>query len=106
MKDEKLGEKTIIIHADPEIQELIPTFLENRHKDARQIFEALKQNDFEKIGMLGHSMKGAGSGYGFDRVTEIGALIETSAGERQARSIEKLTEQLLDYLDHIKVIYE
>ena len=49
----------VVIHADPEIADLIPKFLDNRQKDIAAIESALQQSDFETIRMLGHSMKGA-----------------------------------------------
>ena len=37
----------LIIHADPEIADLIPKFLDNRQKDIVMIESALETNDFE-----------------------------------------------------------
>ena len=71
----------VVIHADPEIADLIPKFLDNRQKDINLIESALEKNDFDAIRMLGHSMKGAGGGYGFDGVTEIGKNLEEAAKE-------------------------
>ena len=69
----------IVVHADPEIADLIPKFLENRLKDIDAIRDALDRGDFDTIRTLGHSMKGAGGGFGFPGITDIGKTLEDSA---------------------------
>ena len=49
--------------------------------------------------ILGHNMKGSGAGYGFDRITEIGACLEQAAGRRAAEEIRARAEELCRYLD-------
>ena len=56
--------------------------------------------------MLGHSMKGAGGGYGFTGVSEIGRSIEEAAKERDASLIRMSMMKLTEYLDRVEVIYE
>ncbi|MEW9669009.1 hypothetical protein [Ammoniphilus sp. 3BR4] len=54
-------------------------FLENREKDIAILKEAMKNEDFELIRSIGHSMKGFGSGYGFDLISLIGKDFEQAA---------------------------
>jgi HPt (histidine-containing phosphotransfer) domain-containing protein len=96
----------LIIHADPEIADLIPKFLDNRQKDIHMIESALEQNDFETIRLLGHSMKGAGGGYGFDGVTEIGKNLEEAAKEADSNRIRNGIHELAEYLRRVEVIYD
>ena len=96
----------VVIHADPEIADLIPKFLDNRQKDIIAIESALQQNDFETIRMLGHSMKGAGGGYGFNGVTEIGKTIEEAAKEENLDRIREGVLELSEYLKNVEVIYD
>ncbi len=96
----------LIIHADPEIADLIPKFLDNRQKDIVMIESALETNDFETIRMLGHSMKGAGGGYGFDGVTEIGKNLEEAAREANSDKIRDGVHELAEYLSKVEVIYD
>jgi nitrogen-specific signal transduction histidine kinase len=96
----------VVIHADPEIADLIPKFLLNRQKDILAIELALAQNDFETIRMLGHSMKGAGGGYGFNGVTEIGKNLEEAAKEENLDLIRKGVFDLAEYLRNVEVIYD
>ncbi len=96
----------VVIHADPEIADLIPKFLDNRQKDILAIQAALEQNDYQAIRMLGHSMKGAGGGYGFHGVTEIGKNLEEAAKEENSDLIRKEVFELAEYLRNVEVIYD
>lgn len=104
--ESKPQDSKIVVRADPEIADLIPRFLENRQKDIVLIMEALKKKDFEAIKILGHSMKGAGGGYGFPGVTEIGRSIEDAAREKNLEGILMAVDRLTNYLDCVEVVYE
>jgi HPt (histidine-containing phosphotransfer) domain-containing protein len=103
--DAKEG-RDIIVHVDAELEDLIPGFLENRRNDVKSMLEALKHGDYETIRILGHSMKGAGGGYGFDAITELGASLEQSAKEKNPEEIRKRVDELSTYLEHVEVRYE
>ncbi|OGP52713.1 MAG: phosphotransferase [Deltaproteobacteria bacterium RBG_13_52_11] len=96
----------IIVHVDPDIADLIPGFLENRHKDIKTMGEALAQGDFDAIRLLGHSMKGAGGSYGFDAITDIGKSLEQAAIAKNFAEIQSLVKELSAYLDRVEVVYE
>lgn len=100
------GGDKIRVHADPEIQDLIPGFLKNRSKDLQEIRLLIQAGSFEKIRTLGHIMKGASSGYGFPEISEIGAKIEAAAKAGNMREIQKQTQRLTDYLIRLEVIYD
>jgi HPt (histidine-containing phosphotransfer) domain-containing protein len=101
--DDNREEKTII-RVDPEIAELIPGFLENRRKDIAAMLDAVQRGDFETVRVLGHSMKGAGGGYGLDAITEIGAALEQAAKQLNAAEIQNCVNELSCYLDRVEVI--
>jgi HPt (histidine-containing phosphotransfer) domain-containing protein len=101
----KQGEK-IIAHVDIELKELIPGFLENRHKDIKSILKALDQGNYEIPRILGHSMKGSGAGYGFDAITYIGGALEQAAKDKNPEEIRKWVSELLNYLKCVEVVYE
>lgn len=103
--DAKHAEK-IIVHVDPEIEDLIPGFLENRHKDIETLQEALAKGDYETIQKLGHTMKGIGAGYGFDSITDVGTALENAAKDKNTEEIRKRVGELLHYLERVKVVYE
>src|SRR5690349_7799020 len=90
----------IVVLVDPDLEDLIPGFFEYRRKDIDSINKALQGDDFETIRILGHGMKGAGGGYGFDRITDIGRAIETAAKSGDRATIERFVAELASYLDH------
>lgn len=96
----------IVVHADPEIADLIPRFLENRQKDIVSIMEALHKKDYEAVKVFGHCMKGAGGGYGFPGLTEIGKSIEEAAKGQDSEGILVALDKLTNYLDRVEVLYD
>lgn len=104
MTEDKNGK--IVIHADIDLEDLIPGFLENRRKDIVEIESLLAANDYETIQRLGHSMKGAGGGYGFDEITDIGMHIEQAAKEKNSADIRIQIKKLSSYLDCVEVVYD
>ena len=96
----------IVVHVDPDIEDLIPGFLENRQKDINVIKESLESSDYDTIERLGHTMKGSGGGYGFDEITEIGFKIENAAKEKNADEILRQVHDLSDYLGRVEVVYD
>lgn len=102
----QINEVPIIIRVDSDLADIIPGFLENRRKDAADIELALKQEDYETIRIRGHDMKGIGGGYGFDRISEIGLLLEQAAKNRDVDAIRRQLADLLYYLDHLQVNYD
>ena len=96
----------IIVQVDSDLEDIIPIFLENRHKDIKCMLECLKQSDYESIRILGHSMKGAGGGYGFDTITDIGSSLEQAAKDKNFEKIRKLVDELTTYLARAEGVYE
>ena len=75
------------IDAESRIRALAPEYLNHRRQDVRTIRSALDQSDFEAIGVLGHKMSGTGAGYGFPRISEIGAALEFAARSKDEAAI-------------------
>ena len=89
---------------DPDLAELIPGFLNNRRRDVEKLRGLLAARDFAEILRIGHSMKGAGGGYGFDPITDIGGAIERAAGAADGAAIEQRVAELEDYLARVDVV--
>ena len=96
----------VLVKVDPDLADLIPGFLENRRKDITAMLAALDRGDFETVRILGHSMKGAGGGYGFNAVTEIGAALEQAAKNQDRGTVRALVDGLGAYLDRLEVVCE
>ena len=94
----------ILVQVDPELIELVPGYLENRRKDIEFFLKAIEKADFESIRAKGHDLKGSGSGYGFDTVTEIGGWIEKAAKEKNSQAIREQIKNLSSYLGKVEVV--
>lgn len=94
----------IIVSIDPDLEDLIPGFLENRVRDVASIRTLLETGDFDEIRILGHSMKGAGGGYGFDRITELGDIIESACVAGDSTAIGRANDELEDYLSRVEPV--
>lgn len=103
--EEQKAEK-IIAHVDRDLADLIPGYLANRKKDIAALSSALEKNDMETIRILGHSMKGSGGGYGFETITDIGALMEKAAKEGRDEDIRLQVKHLEDYIRRVEVVYD
>ena len=96
----------ILVRVDPDLADLIPGFLDNRRKDISAMQEALTHSDFDTVRLLGHSMKGAGGGYGFDTITEIGAALEEAAKDNNPGKVLRGLSDLAAYLDRVEVVHD
>jgi len=96
----------IIVKVDRDLEDLIPGYLINRDNDIKIMADKCAQGDYEGIRILGHSIKGSGGGYGFNRITDIGKEIEESAQAMNREGIGKGIDELADFLRRVKVVYE
>lgn len=99
-------EEKEIAKIDKDLSDLIPGYLARRQEDIAAIRSASASNDFEQVRILGHSMKGSGGGYGFDRITEIGRQIEDAAKDKDPARIGRCADELAEYLARIEIVYE
>lgn len=98
--------RTEIVSIDASFEPLIPKFMTNRKKEVGVMQEALVAKDFDTVRKVAHGMKGAGGSYGFDRITEMAAIIEQAAKANDASTIAHDLPVLGSYLDRIQVAYE
>ena len=86
-------------HGDAGLAGLVPGYLARRRLDIDAIAVAIAQADFESIRIMGHNMKGSGSGYGFDGISEFGAALELAAGRQSPEDIRTQAAELALHLD-------
>lgn len=98
-------EQKLRVQVDSDLEELIPGFLNNRQKDVSQIENLLNAGDFATIKRIGHTMKGACGGYGFDRLSEIGREIEKAAATEDKTEIQKYLREIVTYLKQVEIVY-
>jgi len=89
-----------------ELSELVPRFLAHRRADADRLREALERADFDTVRGIGHAMKGAGAGYGFEEISAIGAALEQLARAGDAAAASAEVTRLREFLERVEVIFE
>lgn len=94
------------MRVNPLLEDLVPGFLENLRRALASATTALHEGDYDAIRVTGHKMKGAGGGYGFDAITEIGSALEQAGRHKHDAEIRKRVEELHDYLDRVEVVFE
>ncbi len=98
--------QTIRVSVDPDLEALIPGFLQNRHTDVAKLQDALAAGDLATVQSIGHMLKGVGGGYGFVRITELGAGLEAAARDNDRDAMDRQVSELAQYLAQVEVIYE
>ena len=94
-----------MVEISRDLEDIVPIFLNNREKDLQTLRDALTRQDFGTLQTLGHRMKGDGGGYGFDRITEIGATMEQAAKQQDGSLIAEQIVQLEEFLRRVSVVY-
>ena len=101
-----MGDERYRVVVARDIEDLIPVFLRNRHKELENLRAALAAADFEQLRQLGHRMRGVGNSYGFDRVTTLGKEIEEGARGEDSAAIGRHIAAYADYLSKLDITYE
>ena len=96
----------IPVRVEPELEDIVPIFLERRRQEVDRLRAALGKADYEAIALAGHSMKGTGGGYGFAGISELGARLERAGKEGDGGAVEGLIDELADYLERVELVYD
>ncbi len=97
------AEDGTVAYVDASLEALIPRYLSRRQDDADVIERAVAGMDWDTVAMLGHTMKGSGGGYGFDRITELGASIERAGRDEDADTALQAVARLRRYIDTVVI---
>lgn len=100
-----MGKNQFRVDVDEELMDLVPGYLERVQKNLKELKSLAQSGNFEKVRILGHNLKGSGGGYGFDRISEIGALIETAAKGDQRDTVISLCDEMAHYVDNVEINY-
>ncbi len=98
------GYNRIVVKVDPVLRDLVPVYLSNRREDIDVIKAALDRGDFGTISRIGHNMRGSGSSFGFDGMSEIGTGLESAAKAGKRVESARLVRVLEDYLSRIDLM--
>ncbi len=76
-------------------------YFSRRKVDLSSSLDALAQSNFSFLQNLGHQLSGNGVSFGFDKLSEIGALLEVAGQEKNLEKCKILVEKFSETLDEI-----
>lgn len=93
------------VTVDPDLEAIIPRYMEIRFAELAELEQAIKGGDNETTRMLGHKLKGTGASYGFAKLTKLGAAIEISAKENDLATARDLAVEVRSYIENVEIVY-
>ena len=97
--------ESYIVAIDADLEDLIPSFLDNKIADTAKMRQALKDKEFETVRRISHKLKGSLNMYGFGAMSDLCADIEAAATMQKAAAIEANLDRLETYFDKIEISY-
>jgi len=88
---------------DETIRDLLPGYLDRRHEEVEKLKQLISIDDFQTIRIIGHNLKGSGSLYSLDKLSEIGADLESAALAQNQENLTELHDQMQDYLSRVQI---
>jgi len=101
-----MSREEILVKVDRRLSDLLPRFIQTCSRDAAALGRAAEASEWAAARMIGHTLHGAGGGYGLDEVTNIGRETESAAERRDAPALLQLAERLADYAARLKPVFE
>lgn len=85
------------------LEDLLPTFLENRRKELDALKTAVATHDFLTVQHIAHRMKGVGEPYGFPVISLLGVDLDGAVQRADMRRLLELVKQYMDYLSGVRI---
>lgn len=99
-----VAEPVQVVEVEPLLFGRIPKFLANRRDDVRSLVEAAQNGALDVAYRIGHNLKGIGSSYGFDPISDIGRRVEAASRANDLDGLRRAALDLATYLDQVRVV--
>lgn len=86
------------VDPEPEILELVPTFLNSRMRDVAQMESYIASGSWKELAILGHTLKGISKPYGFPTLGILGAELEEQAKLQSQEKALEILSKIKSYL--------
>ncbi|WP_243546693.1 Hpt domain-containing protein [Pseudodesulfovibrio tunisiensis] len=97
-----MAKQPMLEHVDAELEVLMDRFFASSRRDVETMRQALAEGDLATVTRLGHSAKGAGRGYGFLGMGELGRELEQAGKAGDRKAAEDALDRLAHYLDNVR----
>lgn len=92
------------VRPDPDIQDLVPSFVENRHRELAEMLVAASQNDYNLLRRSAHTWKGICRPYGFVHLETLSKLLEKAAEAEDRASVDRMLMAIKFHLERVRII--
>lgn len=99
-------ESEFVVHVAPELEAILPQFLEDKKRDMETIARGLKSGNLKPAQVVGHQMKGIALNFGFPVLSEIGEAMENAAAAGRTREVKTLLDRMKDYMAKVEVRFD
>ena len=100
-----MGEPKFTIKIDPDLQDIVPGYLDKRKKDIPVLEDAIGRADYDLLTTMGHKLKGSGGGYGFIELGSLGADLEIAGKAKEINKAKEVVEKIKQYLLSVEVSF-
>lgn len=83
---------------DPDIADLAAMFLHAKKAEIGTLRSTLERGDFRLLRQAGHNLAGSGGGYGFPRLSALGAALSAAARAEDSDAVRETLNLLSRYL--------
>ena len=100
-----MSNEPIVVEVDSGISDLLPIFFEQRKADQAALAVAIAAKDLIAVRRVAHGMAGAGTSYGFARITQLGEALVEAGREGNLDMVVRLKAEFDEYLARVVVKY-
>ncbi len=93
----------IEVEVTRELEDIVPGYLERLGGTITKLEELVQSAQLDEVKKLGHNLKGSGGGYGFARISELGALIEQAGKDNDAGAAARSIAELKNFASRVSV---
>ena len=95
----------MIVTIGADLEPILPGYLSRVQDEVEQLLSAHEKSDFSIIGRIAHNWKGSGSGYGLDRISELGTALEEAAQRKDLELISTSLKEMQSFLASLEIRY-
>ncbi|MCF7797184.1 MAG: Hpt domain-containing protein [Lentisphaeria bacterium] len=88
---------------DPDFLPIRKAYLDDLRAKAPEMLTAAKSGEYEPVRSFGHNLKGNGTSYGFQSISEWGAEIEQAAIQSDKETLLDRLPRLIDFLETVSL---
>ncbi|HVK62599.1 MAG TPA: Hpt domain-containing protein [Bdellovibrionales bacterium] len=97
---------TWVVRPDPDLEDLIPSFMQNRKNELSDLDGARERGDYEFVRRLAHTWKGICRPYGFVHLETLSRALEEAGDRENNEDVSHILTEIREYLDNVRVVYE